>query len=47
VALGLAAVALPWPVATALATGVALLAVGARRELLPVAGFGVSLAKLR
>jgi hypothetical protein len=47
VAIGLAAVALPWPLAAAVATGMALLAVGARRELLPVAGFGVSLAKLR
>jgi hypothetical protein len=47
VALGLAAVALPWPLVTAVVLGVALLAVGARRELLPVAGFGLTLAKLR
>jgi hypothetical protein len=47
VALGLAAVALPWPLAAAGVTGLALLAVGARRELVPVAGFGLTLAKLR
>jgi hypothetical protein len=47
VSLGLAAVALPWPVVAVLATGIALLAVGARRELAPVAGFGQTLANLR
>jgi len=47
VALGLVAVALPWPVATVLATGGALLAVGARRELVPVAGFSSTLKQLR
>ncbi|MGY1754837.1 SCO7613 C-terminal domain-containing membrane protein [Blastococcus sp. SYSU D01042] len=47
VGLGLAARALPWPVATALVVGAVLLAVGARRERRPVAGFAVRLADLR
>jgi hypothetical protein len=47
VAVGLAERALPWPIAVGLATGAALLAVGARRERFPVAGFGVRLADLR
>ncbi|MGY2130161.1 SCO7613 C-terminal domain-containing membrane protein [Blastococcus sp. SYSU DS0617] len=47
VAVGLAAQTLPWPVGTALVVGAVLLAVGARRERRPVAGFGVSLAELR
>ena len=46
-ALGLGVRALPWPVASALVVGGVLLAVGARRERRPVAGFGVSLADLR
>ena len=47
VGLGLAARALPWPVATALVVGAVLLAVGARRERRPVAGFATRLADLR
>jgi hypothetical protein len=47
VALGLAVVALPWPVAVALLAGVTLLAVGARREMFPVGFFGARLADLR
>ncbi len=47
VAVGLAAQALPWPVGTALVVGGVLLAVGARRERLPVAGFAIRLADLR
>jgi hypothetical protein len=47
VALGLAIVALPLPVTGALVVGVVLLAVGARRERYPVAGFGVRLAAMR
>jgi hypothetical protein len=47
VAVGLAALTLPWPIATALATGAVLLAVGALRERFPVAGFGLRLADLR
>ena len=46
-ALGFTARALPWPLGTALVVGVALLAVGVRREQQPVAGFGVRLADLR
>ncbi|SNS21994.1 hypothetical protein SAMN06893096_102562 [Geodermatophilus pulveris] len=46
-ALGLALVALPLPVAGALGVGVVLLAVGARRERYPVAGFGARLAEMR
>ncbi|MGY1815236.1 SCO7613 C-terminal domain-containing membrane protein [Blastococcus sp. SYSU D00820] len=45
--LGLAAVALPLPVTGALAVGVALLALGARRELRPAGGSGARLADLR
>jgi hypothetical protein len=47
VAVGLAALALPWPIAVSLGTGALLLAVGVRREQFPVAGFGVRLADLR
>ena len=46
-ALGLALVALPLPVAGALVVGVVLLAVGARRERKPVAGFGARVAEMR
>jgi hypothetical protein len=46
-ALGLTVRALPGPVATALVVGGVLLAVGARRERSPVAGFAVRLADLR
>lgn len=47
-ALGLTVRALPWPVATALVVvGGVLLAVGARLERRPVAGFAVRLADLR
>ncbi|WRL61887.1 hypothetical protein U6N30_17415 [Blastococcus brunescens] len=45
--LGFTVRALPWPLATALVVGAALLAVGTRRERRPVAGFGVRLADLR
>ena len=44
---GLAVRQLPWPLATALVIGSALLAVGVLRERYPVAGFGVRLADLR
>jgi hypothetical protein len=47
VPLGLAVRALPWPIAAAVLVGAALLAVGVRRELRPVAGFGARLADLR
>jgi hypothetical protein len=47
VGLGLAVVALPLPVTGALVVGAVLLAVGARRERYPVAGFGVRLAAMR
>ncbi|MDT0277786.1 SCO7613 C-terminal domain-containing membrane protein [Blastococcus goldschmidtiae] len=47
VAVGLAAQTLPWPVGTALVVGGVLLAVGARKERRPVAGFAVRLADLR
>lgn len=47
VALGLAVEALPWPLAGALAIGAALLAVGARRERFPLAGFSARLVELR
>jgi TRAP-type C4-dicarboxylate transport system permease small subunit len=47
VALGLAVVALPLPVTGALVVGVVLLAVGARRERYPVAGFDARLADMR
>jgi hypothetical protein len=46
-AVGLALLALPQPLAWALAVGTVLLAVGARRELRPVAGFGARLSELR
>jgi hypothetical protein len=46
-ALGLAVLALPLPVSGALAVGVVLLAVGARRERHPVAGFNALLAEMR
>ncbi|WP_091376098.1 SCO7613 C-terminal domain-containing membrane protein [Geodermatophilus sp. DSM 45219] len=46
-ALGLAVVELPLPVAGALVVGVVLLAVGARKERYPVAGFGARLAEMR
>ena len=46
-ALGLSVRALPWPVASALVVGGVLLAVGARRERRPVAGFATRLADLR
>jgi hypothetical protein len=46
-ALGLGVRGLPWPVASALVVGGVLLAVGARRERRPVAGFAVRLADLR
>ncbi|MGY1616904.1 SCO7613 C-terminal domain-containing membrane protein [Geodermatophilus sp. SYSU D00691] len=45
--LALALSALVWPIAAALLTGVALLAVGARRELSPAPYFSTPLAKLR
>ncbi len=47
VGLGFTVRALPWPLATALVVGSALLAVGTRRERRPVAGFGARLADLR
>lgn len=47
VAPGVIARALPWPVATALAVGAVLLAVGMLRERRPVAGFSRRLAELR
>lgn len=46
-ALGLAVIELPLPVAGALVVGVVLLAVGARRERHPVAGFNARLAEMR
>jgi hypothetical protein len=46
-ALGLAVLALPLPVSGALAVGGVLLAVGARRERYPVAGFDARLADMR
>jgi hypothetical protein len=46
-AVGLAVLALPTPLAWVLVVGVALLSVGARRELRPVAGFGARLSELR
>jgi hypothetical protein len=46
-ALGFTVRALPWPLATALVVGGALLAVGVRRERRPVAGVGARLADLR
>jgi hypothetical protein len=45
--LGFTVRALPWPLATALVVGCALLALGTRRESRPVAGFGARLADLR
>jgi hypothetical protein len=45
--LGFTVRALPWPLATALVVGAALLAVGMRRERFPVAGFGARVADLR
>ncbi|SDE63010.1 hypothetical protein SAMN05660485_01348 [Blastococcus fimeti] len=47
VGLGLAVHALPWPAAAALLVGAVLLAIGARRERRPVAGFATHLADLR
>lgn len=46
-AAGLAVLALPLPLAGALLAGVALLAVGARRELRPVGGFAERVAEMR
>ncbi|SHG35157.1 hypothetical protein SAMN05444351_2336 [Geodermatophilus nigrescens] len=46
-AAGLAVLALPLPVVAALAVGAVLLALGARRELRPVAGFGARLSEMR
>jgi hypothetical protein len=46
-ALGFTVRALPWPLGAALVVGATLLAVGARRERRPVAGFGRRLADLR
>ncbi len=46
-ALGLAVLALPLPVTGTLVVGVVLLAVGARRERHPVAGFNARLAEMR
>jgi hypothetical protein len=46
-ALGFTVRALPWPLGTALAVGVVLVALGVRRERRPVAGFGTRLADLR
>ena len=46
-AVGFTVRSLPWPLGTALVVGVALLAVGMRRERHPVAGFGGRLADLR
>jgi hypothetical protein len=46
-ALGFTVRALPWPLATALVVGAALLALGMRGERRPVAGFGARLADLR
>ncbi|TQN42457.1 hypothetical protein FHU33_1857 [Blastococcus colisei] len=46
-ALGFTVRALPWPLATALLVGAALLALGMRRERFPVDGFGARLADLR
>lgn len=45
--LGFTVRALPWPLATALVVGCALLALGTLRERRPVAGFGARLADLR
>jgi hypothetical protein len=45
--LGFTVRALPWPLATAIVVGCALLALGTRRERRPVAGFGARLADLR
>jgi hypothetical protein len=45
--LGFTVRALPWPLATAIVVGCALLALGMRRERRPVAGFGARLADLR
>lgn len=47
VAVGLAVGAQVWPLAGVLAVGAVLLGVGARREQLPAAFFGVRLADLR
>ncbi|MGY1693897.1 hypothetical protein ACI780_03210 [Geodermatophilus sp. SYSU D00814] len=44
---GLAVVALPLPLGGALVVGAALLGIGARRELRPVAGFGARLSEMR
>lgn len=46
-ALGFTVRALPWPLASALVVGAALLALGMRRERRPVAGFGLRVADLR
>jgi hypothetical protein len=45
--LGFTVRALPWPLASALVVGAALLALGMRRERFPVDGFGARLADLR
>jgi hypothetical protein len=47
IAVGFAVRALPWPLGTALVVGTLLLALGARREQVPLAGFGTRLADLR
>ena len=47
VSAGLGVRQLPWPLASALLIGSALLAVGMLRERHPVAGFGARLADLR
>jgi hypothetical protein len=46
-AAGLALVVLPLPLTGALAVGAALLGLGARRELRPVAGFGARVSEMR
>jgi hypothetical protein len=46
-ALGFTVRALPWPLGAALVVGSVLLALGARRERRPIAGFGRRLADLR
>jgi hypothetical protein len=46
-AAGLALVALPLPLTGALVAGAALLGLGARRELRPVAGFGARVTEMR
>jgi hypothetical protein len=46
-ALGFTVRALPWPLGAALVVGSVLLALGARRERRPIAGFGRRVADLR